>query len=132
MHSDPHFQLFKINDFSHFLNDFDHGKPHVDDILRLNCWISIFNVNKSENDIAVSNSVELVNIEFQAAFVEISKEVAEHHDNLFGIPVGGVGCKACDVCVKYSDILELVGELKSYGGIIEKLAYDMLGEEVHE
>jgi hypothetical protein len=105
MDSDTHVQLIKLYHLSNLRNDADHGDGELHDIVGLLCGtFPILLVNKSHDDVAVSNSVQLEQIEPVALHVKLSEQSREHLNDLARSLVSGVLSEPTDIGKEDRDV----------------------------
>ena len=110
VNSDSHIQLVEVDDIPNVSYNFYHRQSHFHHVLCLLNWISLQSVCKAHDDIAISNSIHLVDFILQAAFIEFRKQISEHYHDLSRSHAAGVFGETCNIGVEQCDILEFVGK----------------------
>jgi hypothetical protein len=82
--TDSHVELRKVVFFSDNLNVFNHRESHIDDVFGLLQDVPLIAISKSQNNIAISNGINFVNIMFKALFIKLLKQFPEHFNNDIG------------------------------------------------
>ena len=75
MYSDPHVQLVELDHAADLRDGLDHADAELHDVVGFFCWsLAVALVEEAHDDVAVSDSVELEEVQSVALFVEVCEE----------------------------------------------------------
>lgn len=113
--TDSHVEFRKVIFFSHNLDVFNHREAHIDDVFGLLQDIPLIAIGKAQDNIAVANGINFVNIMFKALFIKLLKQFPEHFNNDIGFVLVffGEGSKPFDISIEHGTVFELISELES-------------------
>ncbi len=113
--TDSHIKFRKVVFFSHNLDVFNHREPHIDNVFGLLQDVPLIAIGKTQNNIAIANGINLVNIMFKALFIKLLKQFPEHFNNDIGFVLVffGEGSKALDIGIEHGTVFKLISKLES-------------------
>jgi hypothetical protein len=99
MYSDPHVQLVEFDHAADLRNSLDHTDAELHDVVSFfRRSLAVTFVEEAHDDVAVSDGVELEEIQSVTLFVEVGEESGQHLDHLSTCFTGRISGVSADVC----------------------------------
>jgi len=87
-----------LDEFSCSGENFDHLKGHHDYVVCFFGWISLFMVGVPDNDIAITNRVDLEHLMNLAFLIKFSENRSEHLNHRFWLILIRITRESCNIC----------------------------------